>query len=179
MTYRDYVRQFVFDKAGMTQSDFFRMDRVTENVAEGCDPIRDEEDHVLGWRKNIYSFPPVGSPDGGAHVTAGDLDRFHRALKAGHLLSPELTKAFLTPQVRDRERNGWTKMYGYGLWFYVDTDAKVVCYQKEGNNTGVSGLIRHFPERDISVVILSNMEIGVWDPVWKIHEMVVDGRIGV
>ena len=81
MTYRDYVRRFIFDKAGMTHSDFFRMDRVAENVAEGCDPIRDEEDQVVGWRKNIYSFPPVGSPDSGAYVTAGDLDRFLRAVK--------------------------------------------------------------------------------------------------
>jgi hypothetical protein len=28
------------------------------------------------------------------------------------------------------------------------------------------------------VVILSNMEDGVWKPVWKIHEMVVTGQFG-
>jgi hypothetical protein len=28
-----------------------------------------------------------------------------------------------------------------------------------------------------SVSLLSNMEDGVWDPVWKIHEMVVDGQM--
>jgi hypothetical protein len=69
-------------------------------------------------------------------------------------------------------------MYGYGLWFYVDRSGQVVCYQKEGINAGVSGLIRHFPEQDINVVLLSNMENGVWEPVWKIHEMVVVGDIG-
>ena len=178
MTYRDYVRHFIFDRAGMSDSDFFRMDRVAENVAEGWDPIRDEEDQVVDWKKNIYSLPPVGSPDGGAHVTAGDLDRFLRSVKAGELLSPELTEAFLTPRIRDRERNGWTRMYGYGLWFYVEKDSKVICYEKEGANAGASGLIRHFPEQDINVVILSNMEDGAWEPVRKIHEMVVAGRVG-
>ena len=66
--------------------------------------------------------------------------------------------------------------YGYCLWFYVEKDGKVVCYQKEGINAGVSGLIRYFPEKDINVVILSNMEEGVWEPVQKIHELVVANK---
>ena len=107
MTYRDYVRANVFAQAGMTASDFFRMDRVNHNVAEGCDPIRDATGHIVGWKKNIYSFPPIGSPDGGAHVTVTDLDRFLRAVMAGKLLSPELTSAFLSPQVvHSREGTG-------------------------------------------------------------------------
>jgi len=177
-TCRDYVRQNIFARAGMVHSDFFRMDRVHDNVAEGCDPIRDEGGNVVGWKKNIYSFPPIGSPDSGAYVTAFDLDRFLRAVKAGELLSPELTGAFLTPQVHYREKENWTMMYGYGLWFYVDKSDRVVCYQKEGINAGVSALIRHFPAQDIDVVVLSNMVGGVWKPVWKIHEMVVAEQLG-
>jgi CubicO group peptidase (beta-lactamase class C family) len=178
LSYRDYVREEIFARAEMTRSDFFRMDRVHEGVAEGCDPIRDQKGQLSGWKKNIYSYPPIGSPDGGAHVTAGDLDRFLRAVKGGLFLSPELTEAFLTPQVHYRQMEGWTKMYGFGLWFYVDPSNQVVCYQKEGVNAGVSGLIRHFPGPDINVVILSNMASGVWDPVRKIHQMVVEGRFG-
>ena len=56
--------------------------RVRENVAEGADPIRDADGNVVAWKKNIYSFPPVGSPDSGAHVTARDLaDRAGISLK--------------------------------------------------------------------------------------------------
>jgi CubicO group peptidase (beta-lactamase class C family) len=99
-------------------------------------------------------------------------------VRAGELLSPELTGAFLTPEVVHRRRDTWTEMYGYGLWFYVDQASKVVCYEKEGVNAGVSGLIRYFPDQDITVTLLSNMENGVWDPVWKIHEMVVEGQMG-
>jgi CubicO group peptidase (beta-lactamase class C family) len=157
----------------MVHSDFLRLDLANENVAEGCDPIRDDQDRVVGWKKNIYSFPPIGSPDSGAYVTAGDLDRFLRAVVAGELLSRELTSQFLTPQLSYRERDDWTMMYGYGLWFYVDRAGRVVCFQKEGINAGVSGAIRRFPDRDINLVILSNMEEGVWKPVWKIHELVV------
>jgi len=66
--------------------------------------------------------------------------------------------------------------YGYCLWFYVENDGKIVSYQKEGINAGASGLIRHFPKQDINVVILSNMEEGVWEPIRKIHKLVVDGK---
>jgi CubicO group peptidase (beta-lactamase class C family) len=87
MSYRDYFRTHVFAEAGMTSSDFFRMDRVNHSLAEGCDPIRDATGAVVDWKKNIYSSPPIGSPDGGAHATVADLDRFLQALMSGELLS--------------------------------------------------------------------------------------------
>ena len=173
LDYRDYVRQHIFAQVGMAHSDFFHQDRVNALVAEGSDPLRNEHGAVVGWKKNIYAYPPVGSPDGGAHVTAGDLDRFLRAVKQGELLSPQSTGAFFTPQVHYRTMNGWDKHFGFGLWFYVDSAGQVVCYEKEGANVGVSGAIRHFAQDDITVVILSNMEEGVWSPMWQLHEMVV------
>jgi len=175
MSYRDYVRKNIFEKANMSHSDFLAMDRVHDKVAEGCDPIRNDDGEIEGWKKNIYSYPPIGSPDGGAYVTAGDLDRFLRAVQSGELLSEELTIAFLSPQVDYKDKGDWVMKYGYCLWFYVDINGKIISFQKEGINAGSSGLIRHFPEQDINVVILSNMEDGVWGPIQKIHQLVVDG----
>ncbi|HKI55355.1 MAG TPA: hypothetical protein VJ987_14615, partial [Anaerolineales bacterium] len=150
--------------------------QVNENVAEGNDPIRNDKDEITGWKKNIYSYPSIGSPDSGAYVTAGDLDRFLRAVKSGQLLSKELTEALFTPHVDYKDKDDWMMKYGYCFWFYVDKDGKVVCLQKEGVNAGVSGAMRYFPEQDINLVILSNMEEGVWEPIWKIHELVVAGE---
>jgi CubicO group peptidase (beta-lactamase class C family) len=176
MNYRDYVRKHIFEKAGMTHSDFFDMAQVNENVAEGSDPIRNDKDEIIGWKKNIYSYPPIGSPDGGAHVTARDLDRFLRAAQSGKLLSQELTEALFTPHVDYKEKDGWTMKYGFCFWFYIEHDGKVVCLQKEGVNAGVSGAMRYFPAQDINVIMLSNMEGGVWEPIWKIHELIVNGE---
>jgi CubicO group peptidase (beta-lactamase class C family) len=175
MSYRDYVRQNIFVKAGMTHSDFLRLDRVHEDVAEGSDPIRDEAGNLIGWKKNIYSFPPIGSPDSGAFVTAGDLDAFLRSVEAGQLLSPELTAAFFSPHVHYREMDSLTMMYGYGMWFDVDKSGRIVCSQKEGVNVGVSGLVRNYPALDINVVLLSNMADGVWQPIKDIHELFISG----
>jgi CubicO group peptidase (beta-lactamase class C family) len=179
MEYRDYVREHVFAPAGMAESGFFDKELVHPNLAEGADPIRAEDGALVGWRRNIYSFPPIGSPDGGACVTAADLERFLRAVREGRLLTPELTAAFLTPQVHYRDRDGWTQMFGYGLWFRVEGGGQVVFYQKEGINPGVSGLIRHYPAHDLSVSLLSNMEDGAWQPIRKLHELIVGGAFGL
>ncbi|MEZ4859846.1 MAG: serine hydrolase domain-containing protein [Caldilineaceae bacterium] len=174
MGYRDYVQERIFAPAGMVHSAFLHKDQVHEKVAEGCEPLTDDKGQIVGWRKNIYAYPPIGSPDGGAYVTAGDLDRFLRAVQRGQLLAPELTAAFFTPQVYHHQRQDLTVDYGYGLVFYKDTTGKVVCYQKEGINAGVSGMLRYFPAQDISVVLLSTLSEGVWEPVWEIHKRVVE-----
>ena len=64
-------------------------------------------------------------------------------------------------------------MYGYGMKFYLDRSGKVVCSQKEGINAGASGLIRNYPDMDVNVVLLSNLENGVWDQIWVIHELII------
>jgi len=173
VAYRDYVRQQIFSRAGMAHSDFFRMDEANDAVAEGCDPVRDEHGDIVAWRKNIYSYPPIGSPDGGAHVTASDLDLFLRALKAGALLSEPSAQAFFTPQALHHVGEEWRQMYGYGLWFAVDGNGSVLFAEKEGINAGVSAVIRHYPDLDINVVLLANTQRGVWEPLRAIHRLLL------
>lgn len=169
--YRDYVRRNIFEVAGMSQTDFFRMNIPAANVAEGCDPLRDDKNRILYWKKNIYSFPPVGSPDSGAYVTAADLLTFHRAVKEGMLLSPQITEEFLKPHVLYRQNTEGKIMCGYVWEFYYDTDETLLYYQKDGINAGVSAILRHYPDKNISIALLSNMEHGVWQPIGKIHDL--------
>jgi CubicO group peptidase (beta-lactamase class C family) len=170
--YRDYVREHIFARAGMTHSDFFRMDRVNENVAEGADPLRDDDKNIIGWKKNIYSYPPIGSPDGGSHVTIGDLHRFFRALQNGDLLSAELTQALFIPHVLHSDREETILRVGYCWEFMMNKADELQYFEKEGYNVGVSGVIRHYPTQNITVIILSNMAEGAWDPRKKIHELI-------
>jgi CubicO group peptidase (beta-lactamase class C family) len=172
MKYRDYVQKNIFDQAGMSRSVFFRMDRVNEDVAEGNDPIKDADGRIVDWKRNIYSYPPVGTPDGGAHVTAGDLDRFLRVVKAGKLLSAEMTESFFTPHVFYRSVKEGTEKFGYGMWFLLDGAGQVVHCGKDGINAGVSGMVRYYPKEELNVVLLSNMEDGAWEPMRTVHKMI-------
>lgn len=175
LSYRDYVRQHIFVPAGMLHSDFFRMDVVNDEVAEGCDPLRDEHGKIVAWKKNIYAYPPIGSPDSGAHMSAADLDRFLRKVKAGTLLSVQSTAAFFTPQVLHHVQDDWKQMYGYGIEFAVDRTGKIIFAQKEGNNAGVSAVIRHYPDQDINVLLLANIQHGAWEPLRTIHRLLTAG----
>jgi CubicO group peptidase (beta-lactamase class C family) len=153
-SYRDYVEEQVFGPAGMIGSGFFDRRDPVPDVAEGFDPLPDGR-----LEANIFKYPPIGSPDGGAYATAGDLLRFADAVRGGALLPPELTELFFTPQVPYGD-NGCRQ--GFGLEF-DDTS-----WWKEGSNAGVSGILGHWVEPDgpgVDGVVLSNTEGGAWPVV--------------
>lgn len=170
LAYRDYARKNIIEKAGMKDSGFFHFEQVTERVAEGADPIFNDAKEIVGWRRNIYSYPPIGSPDAGLYVTVRDLDAFLTAVHEEKLLSSEMTKAFLTPRVLYREFDQEVRKFGYGLLFALDKKDKLLFYQKEGVNAGVSAALRYYPSKDVTVVILSNMEMAAWPVLQETHK---------
>jgi CubicO group peptidase (beta-lactamase class C family) len=173
-TYREYVTEHVFARAGMTRSAFYQMDVVEPDVAEGVEAIEDESGGVVGWRRNIYSYPPIGGPDGGAHVTVGDLLSFHRAVTEGRLLGPALTAELLTPKARHGARGAGSHLMGFGFEFETDADGVVRCYWKEGVNVGASGMLRHYPTKDITFAVLAVGENAAWTPIKAIDEAVTN-----
>jgi CubicO group peptidase (beta-lactamase class C family) len=177
LSYRDYVRQRIFAPAGMQRSDFLRVDMINDEVAEGCDPLRDDQGAIVGWQKNVYVQPPIGAPDGGAHVTASDLDLFLRQVRAGHLLSVPSVQAFFTPQVLHHNGKEWKTMYGYGIEFAVDERGHILFAEKEGMVDGVSAVIRHYPDHDINIVLLSNTKLGVWELRKAIHRLLMSDEV--
>lgn len=162
----DLVTEQIFAPAGMVDSGFFSMDIVEPGVAEGADPV----DGV--WVRNIYSYPPIGSPDGGAHCTVTDLERFMTAARDGRLLNAEMTERFLTPQAFHSEDGTGSLHMGYGIEFDYDADGNLMYLEKEGMNAGVSGFVRYYPDHDITVAMLCNMENGAWEPRRFVHEMI-------
>ena len=160
-SYRQYVFDEVFAKAGMTESGFYDRRDAAPRVAEGWD--KNDEGK---WVENIYSYPPIGSPDGGAHVTAGDLIEFIQAVRAGKLLDAAHTEEFFLPQVEHDEETS----YGFGLEFDFNEDGSVRSYYKDGINAGASGIVRHYIAEDLDIVVLSNSEEGAWDVVRELDE---------
>ncbi len=162
MPYRHYVFDEIFTKAGMLDSGFYDRREPAPRIAEGWD-----QDAAGNWVSNIYSYPPVGSPSDGAHVTAADLVRFIQAVRGGELLDTEFTEEFFIPQVEHDEET----MYGLGLEFDMNEDGTVRSYSKDGINAGASGIVRHYLEDELDVVVLSNNIDGAWPVVREIDEL--------
>jgi len=158
--YREYVTEEVFAPAGMADSGFFDRRHADPDVAEGFDPDPDGR-----LEQNIFKSPPVGTPDGGARVTAGDLLRFVSAVRGATLLPPDLTALFFTPQVRHDDET----RYGFGLEFR-DRD-----WWKQGCYDGASGIVEHLGQPAVDVAVLSNTRAGAWPVVTELDRLAAAG----
>ena len=172
MKYRDCVSENVFRRAAMASTEFAAMDDVAENVAEGYAAVEDDDGKLIGWRKNIYSYPPIGSPDAGALTTVGDLDRFMRALKGNELLSKQLTDDLFLPKVEYMQTARARYMMGYCFEFALELGGGRIMYmQKDGENPGVDCVLRYYPDTDTTVAILANHDCDVWTMANDVHEV--------
>lgn len=173
--YRNVVRREVMEKTGMRDSGFFDMRQAVPDVAEGWEPVRSSVDGPLeGWSQNIYSYPPIGSPDGGAHATAADLCRMLDSVLQGSILSEGSTAMIRSPQAlhhrADNPEPGATAElhYGFGLEIELDAHGRVRSLYKDGINTGASAIVRHYPagdgEHGITLAVVANSEDAAWDP---------------
>lgn len=161
MPYRQVVFDEVFTRAGMLDSGFYDRRDAAPRVAEGWDRRDDGT-----WFSNIFSCPPIGSPEGGAHSTVGDLVRFLQAVRGGELLDAEWTEEFFVPQVEHDE----AVSYGFGLEFDLEEDGAVRSYFKDGINVGASGIIRHYVDAGLDIAVLSNSEEGAWPIIQELDE---------
>ncbi len=172
LAYFEVVKRYIFSRAGMKHSGFLPLDHTAENVAEGHIPVHDDEERVVGWRRNIFSVPLWGASDGGAYSTAQDLIAFLQALREGILLGKEMTEEMLGSRgkIHEDENGRWT--YGFGLAFSLDGD-EVVRWGHAGDDPGVSVKVFHYPRRNVDLVILGN-QTGCAEEIGSaLHEMIL------
>ncbi|MEK7728941.1 MAG: serine hydrolase domain-containing protein [candidate division KSB1 bacterium] len=89
--YFDYVREHVYQPAGMSNSESFEMDVAVPNLATGY--TRNARQLPNGERaKNIYTKPGRGSSAGGGYATLADMHNFSLALRNNKLLNRKYTE---------------------------------------------------------------------------------------
>lgn len=175
-SYREYVAENVFRKVGMRNTAFLSMDSVNENTAEGYLNLYNEDGKIIGYKKIIYSFPPMGTLDGGPYTTAEDMNLFLTAIQKKILLDDVHAKLLLTahcPYTREKEWWGIPRLYernGYAFEFLFQPDREEpFCIYKDGQNDGVAVRFNHYPKEDLSVTFLSKQDCNVWDMTRQIQ----------
>lgn len=164
--YREFITEQIFKAFGMEGTCFHGMDGIAPHIAEGY--YFHEAEGV--WKKNIYSYPPIGTGDSGAYTTVYDLDKFFRVLKD----SPIYGK-MLFPQTEWKRMQGKELIqYGYGFEF-VERDGKIVSIYKDGCNAGVCNITAYYPESDLTFTILGNQDCNVWRLHDEVQELLWEG----
>ena len=114
-SYYDYVRENIYQRAGMTNTDCYELDKVNPNLAVGYD--KQFSDTGVTFANNIFAHVMRGGPQGGGYSTVEDLLKFDRALRSNKLVGAEYVRTLTTAKPELNSPN-----YGYGFqvaggWF--------------------------------------------------------------
>lgn len=167
MDCRKFMYQRIFEPCGMKNTNFCAMDGINENTAEGYVSLRGEDGKTIGWKKNIYCYPPIGTPDGGVYTTCEDLDSFTRAMSSKNVLTKRYADMLLSPQCQFTKLPHWNIApnayirYGYAFEF-IEIDNQIFSIYKDGLNDGVAAIHAFYPKIDMTVSILANQDCDIW-----------------
>lgn len=177
LSYFDYIRENIFSKINMKDSDFLSLDVAEESVAEGYEAMVDDEEKIIGWKKNIYTTTPNAASDGGATSSAEDLMRFIKALRNNELLGEKMSREMFVPKVLEHDDmpRGYIWMYGYANEFILDKESKeIVRCGHTGEEYGVSCRLYYYPSLDLDVVILANQGWCAGSLGWDMHDVLMN-----
>jgi D-alanyl-D-alanine carboxypeptidase len=145
--YYDYVRQHVYDPAGMASTG-----SEPENVDVKLRSVGYMLDRAGALVPNTNTLPYRGTSAGGGYSTVGDLLRFANALEDHKLLNAHYTDLLTTGKV-DTPNGG---KYAYG--FAEQVLGGVRCFGHGGGAPGMNGELQICPQSGYTIAVLSNLD---------------------
>ena len=111
--YYTYVREHIYEPAGMINSGCFPVDEPTPNLAVGYTHMGyDGSMEKDRWRTNYYMHAVKGGPAGGGYSTVEDLLAFATALKNHVLLNEAYTDTVITGKVETGPGDKYAYLFG-------------------------------------------------------------------
>jgi CubicO group peptidase (beta-lactamase class C family) len=167
--YYDYIRQHIYQPAGMTHSDSYPLDEPVENLAMSYTTSYQGQAHA---REATFDGLLRGAPFGCGYSTLHDLLNFAQALQDGKLLKPESLQALWqnhAPSLSDSQ--------GYGYGFELRTGATGRVIGHSGQFPGVAARFDMYRDRGMVVIALSNYDRG-YPMAGKIEDMIASKQAG-
>jgi CubicO group peptidase (beta-lactamase class C family) len=151
-SYFDYVKENVFKRAGMSNTDFYEADRPTRNIAQGYTRQNRYVPEAENLTNSVFLSPVKGSPAGGAYSTAEDMLKFAEAIRTHKLLNEVSTNRVVKGVVEYSP----TRKYAYG--FANETIGNHTAIFHDGGANGVSAHFEMYFDSGYTLVILSNYD---------------------
>jgi CubicO group peptidase (beta-lactamase class C family) len=166
--FADFLRARIFSPLGMAG---------TAAHEEGRDTVRERAYGYSvrgGVRRTDQSNTSATLGDGGIYSSVADLARWDAALERHTLVSADAQRLAWTPPplvAAMAEPYGPTP-YGFG-WF-VDSDRGTMRLRHHGESRGFTNAIVRYPERRLTVVVLTNRGGGA---PWEIAQAIADRHL--
>lgn len=144
-SYYDYVRQHIFEPAGMKRTDSLTEGEQVEGRSVGYTKEGGR------WSPNTDTLPFRGSSAGGGYSTVEDLLAFANALTSHKLLDAEHTDLLMTGKVDAMPGI----RYAYG---FMDAKRGAHWFGHGGGAPGMNGELRIYPDSGYVVTVLANMD---------------------
>ncbi len=159
--YQRFLRENFFEPLGMDDTGYEgSANNIIEHRAYGYTSLRRLADYIN------MSFPYAA---GGLYSTVEDLNVWTHALHNGEVVSQESWDAMLEAAVpiEGEER------YGYGLWIgRFPKDRLSIGHG--GGLPGFTSMMHHWPDDDVTIVIMSNLEDTVYIIEESLNNMLLD-----
>jgi len=164
--YYRYVREHIYQPAGMTRADHYRRDDLDSGFALGY--IRTEDGQ---WRDNREDRSLRGSAAGGGYASVRDLHAFSVALSNERLL----TRAQLETLWEARSQHGPT---AYGYLFSSGSAAGKRWIGHNGGAPGISAEFLHHPDDGLVIIVLANQDHAAMAMREWLHALVLASLAG-
>ncbi|MGO9274747.1 MAG: serine hydrolase domain-containing protein [Terriglobia bacterium] len=146
-SYYDYVREHVYQPAGMTFTDSLAEDEAVPGRSIGYTRMESGT-----WQPNTDTLPYRGTSAGGGYSTVGDLLKFATAVTTHKLLDAHYTELLTTGKVD--AQGGMKYAYGFG----DHTEGGVRSFGHGGGAPGMNGDLEIYPQSGYVVVVLANID---------------------
>ncbi|MDD1724017.1 MAG: beta-lactamase family protein [Methanospirillum sp.] len=168
--FEEYINQTIFQSAGLNQTSFHR-----RNLLPGSsmDPSEQEADGTVQRYGDVYVEFDRGAGD--IISTTSDLNRFHRALREGRLISLTSLSDMenMTPQSMKTENNATS---GYGLGYSVNhnADQNITVKGHSGGYPGSFSYLYYLPELDTYISMNLNTNRNYSEAFQDIFHRILD-----
>ncbi len=167
--YFNYLKNNVFEPAGMVNTDGFDKDRPVKNRATGYTKVY--KNGTVSWNNHQFTRIMRGSPSGGIYSTVEDLLKFDIAIRSNKLLSPEYSEILLEGRP---ELNASFHSYG----FFVSEGAAGRVASHKGDGSGMNCHFKMYIDTGYTIVILSNYSAPSANIVANVIDQFINNRAG-
>ena len=155
MMFDEYLKQALFEPAGMCGTGYFESDRLPGNCANAY--MRDRRTGEMCT--NVFAVDAKGTGAGGAFTSVVDMDRFWRALYSGKIISKDILTVATTVHAEDGDAH-------YGLGFWLNDRGNGYIPSLEGCDPGVCFMSEYDPSTQTVATAVSNYG----DNIWAVHD---------